>query len=192
MPPEQPVPREHNVGGDLDAFARGVERVVEHERRQKVAYAASPPPYQARQEPSAQSAGGVNGAGERTAWAVKAATMNLPAPMPLSENDMSDREGREQAVAKALAGLDVSQADLWRAQLHTWEGTGKWDTVKLGPAPGKPGCRVPTELIRAKTVAHKANPLPASRAAESEMHTVGDMMARFEESCRRAGLLRAA
>jgi hypothetical protein len=55
------------------------------------------------------------------------------------------------AVARALAGLEVDR-EFWRAALPTWHRTGNWDTAKHGPAPGKPGCCVPVELLPASCV----------------------------------------
>jgi hypothetical protein len=77
------------------------------------------------------------------------------------------------AIARAVAGLDVNETDWWRAVLHAWRRTGKWDTAKLGPAPGTPGCRVPAELLPKSFTAIARKGHPASLPPPL---TVGDLM----------------
>jgi hypothetical protein len=96
----------------------------------------------------------------------------------MPEPDETQRDA-EQLVAELMNG--ASEADYWRAKLHVWRRTLRWDRAD-GPPPGEPGCLVPAELLptpNGTVVARKSD-------APRPVTTVGDVMAKFVADFERA------
>ena len=54
----------------------------------------------------------------------------------------------EPAQARYVMPLDEYPIERWEVNVREWRATRLWDTPRLGPAPGQPGCKVPPAALR--------------------------------------------